>query len=156
VISYRQTQLAKLRNVEHIPSRRLTVADVLEYGADYVVIATGAHWHPQGLQGITFDVIDGADAAAPHVLTPEQIVVDHKPVGNDVVVYDVDGYYTAASVAELLGQGNKRVTYVTPLAQFAPYMAFTLEEQRQREALHRLGVEIIAGQIMTKVTPESV
>src|SRR5262249_19164612 len=44
LINYRAVQLEKATNVELVLGRRLDADDVLEYGADLVVIATGAHW----------------------------------------------------------------------------------------------------------------
>jgi len=38
-----------------------------------VIVATGAYWATDGLNGATHDTITGADASLPHVLTPEQI-----------------------------------------------------------------------------------
>jgi dimethylamine/trimethylamine dehydrogenase len=52
VISWRETMLRKLPNVElHLGVARLSASDVLDYGARKVVIATGAHWSPGAGQG---------------------------------------------------------------------------------------------------------
>ncbi len=50
VITYRQAQLAKLKKqVEvHLGVGRMSADDVLGYGADRVVIATGSHWSADG------------------------------------------------------------------------------------------------------------
>ena len=155
VIDYRRTQLDKLKNVHHIPRTRLTAQDVLEYGAEYVVIATGSRWGTDGMQWPTHDYTPGGDARLPHVVTPEQMILDGKPVGHRVVVYDTDGYYMAASLAELLARQGKSVTYVGPNDGFAPYLRFTLEERRQYSTLAELGVEILAQHVLLSVTPES-
>ena len=79
VVNWRRIQLEKLRNVEviagHAARRRPSVR---EYGAEIVVVATGAHWAADGLNGVTHEPIPGADASLPHVLTPEQIMVEGK------------------------------------------------------------------------------
>ena len=49
-LDWRAVQLDRLSQVEVITGRRLTAADVLEYGADVVVIATGSHWREDGVQ----------------------------------------------------------------------------------------------------------
>lgn len=50
----------------------------------------------------------GADPARPHVRTPEQVCAGKRPPGRRVVVYDADGYYVGAALAELLaGQGTR-------------------------------------------------
>ena len=83
--------------VELITGERLTAADVRDYGAELVVIATGSHWSPIGLNGVTRGPIPGADASLPHCLTPEQVMLEGKrPPGSAVVVYDCDGYYAGA------------------------------------------------------------
>jgi dimethylamine/trimethylamine dehydrogenase len=155
VTDYRKVQLDKLKNVEHVPGTRLSADDVLAYGAEYVVIATGSRWSGDGMQWPTHDLIPGADADLDHVLTPEQIVVEGKHVGERVVVYDTDGYFMAASIAELLARQGKAVTYVCPHDGFAPYMRFTLEEHRQHRLLTELGVEIVTQHILTGVTTEN-
>ena len=40
VTNYRQIQLDKKKNVEFIPRTRLSLDDVLDYGAEYIVVAT--------------------------------------------------------------------------------------------------------------------
>ncbi len=85
----------------------------------------------------------GVEPGRRHVLTPEQLVVDGKPAGERVVVYDTDGYYMGATMAERLAADGGQVTYVTPFDTMAPYMRFTLEEQRQYQRLVELGVEIV-------------
>src|SRR5205823_1313489 len=47
--NYRQIQLDKLKNVEVHLNSRLSAKDVLEYGAEIVVIATGCHFATDGL-----------------------------------------------------------------------------------------------------------
>jgi dimethylamine/trimethylamine dehydrogenase len=154
VTDYRRVQLGKLRNVEVIPKTTLSAAEVLEYGADLVVCATGSHWVGDGMNGTTHETIPGADASLPHVLTPEQIMVEGKPVpGERVLVYDTDGYFMAASLAEKLAREGKRVTLVTSFAEIAPYMVYTLENARQNRLLHDLGVELVAHHIVSEITP---
>ena len=50
VADWRATQLGGLANVEVITGRTLTVADILDYGASIVVIATGSAWSDNGAQ----------------------------------------------------------------------------------------------------------
>ncbi|MGG7377565.1 hypothetical protein ACQ7B2_01825, partial [Escherichia coli] len=74
VVDWRLVQLELLRNVETIPHTRLDAAAVRDYGASIVVVATGARWAGDGLNAFTHEPIPGADAALPHVLTPEQLM----------------------------------------------------------------------------------
>jgi dimethylamine/trimethylamine dehydrogenase len=153
VTQYRQTQIAKLKNVEFIPKTRLELDDVLEYGAEIVVVATGSEWDGYGLNGPTHTPIDGVTPDAPFVLTPEQLVLDGKPAGDRVVVYDTDGYYMGVTMAERLAMDGKNVTYITHFDAMAPYMRFTLEEQRQYERLVELGVEILTQTLVLAAEP---
>jgi dimethylamine/trimethylamine dehydrogenase len=156
VIDYRKIQLAKLKNVTHVPRTQLSTEAILEYGADYVVMATGSHWDTSGMQWPSHELIEGGDAALEYVVTPEQVVVEGKPVGDRVVVYDTDGYFVAASVAELLARQGKKVTYVTPYDGFAPYMRFTLEEHRMYRLLDSLGAEVVTQHVVAEAAPGSV
>ena len=62
VITYRQTQLAKLKkNVQvHLGVGRMSADEVMQYGADRVVIATGYHWCSDG-RGANYGAGSGAD-----------------------------------------------------------------------------------------------
>ena len=44
VVDYRRIQIGKLHNVQFIPGVRLTAPEVLDYGAEIVICATGAFW----------------------------------------------------------------------------------------------------------------
>ncbi len=153
VTNYRQIQIGKLKNVEFIPKTRLSVQDVLDYGAEYVVVATGSQWATDGMNGPTHDVIPGIDASRPDVATPEQVVVEGKRVGQRVLVYDTDGYHVGAAVAHALGLEGAAVTYMTPFDNIGPYMRFTLEEQRMCEALTETGVEIVSQHLLLAWEP---
>ena len=69
LINYRQIQLDKLRQRRARPrTRGSTAEDVLTYGAEIVVIATGSRWRDDGMNGPTQAPIPGAEA--PNVYTP--------------------------------------------------------------------------------------
>ncbi|HWI22973.1 MAG TPA: hypothetical protein VNT22_10220 [Baekduia sp.] len=155
VTQYRQTQIGKLKNVDFIPKTRLNVDDVLDYGAEIVVVATGSAWDGHGLNGATHVPVRGATPQASHILTPEQVVLEGKAVGERVLVYDTDGYYMGATMAELLAARGAKVTYVTHFDSIAPYMRFTLEEQRQYQRLVELGVEIVTQNVLLAVEPRT-
>jgi dimethylamine/trimethylamine dehydrogenase len=141
VVNWRRIQLEKLRNVEVIAGTRLSAGDVREYGAELVVCATGARWADDGLNGVTHEPIPGADSSLPHVLTPEQIMVEGKrPPGNRVVVWDAEGYFTAAGLAEKLASEGHSVELATVLEQVAPYTDETLEGSLLRQHLHDVGI----------------
>ncbi len=156
IIDWRAVQLARLPGVEVITGRRLTAADVLEYGADLVVIATGSAWRGDGAQPGYPDPMPGADPGLPHVLTPEQACAGKRPPGPRVVVYDTDGYYVAPGVAEMLAAGGFEVTVVTTFDVLSPVSDQTLEGDMLRAHLHRAGVSVVHATTITAVGAGSV
>src|SRR5919106_2363057 len=137
VLNWRAVQLSKLPNVEVITGARLGAGDVREYGAEIVVVGTGARWAGDGRNYLTHAPIPGADASLPHVLTPEQVMLEGKaPPGEHVVVFDGEGYFTAAGLAEKLADEGYRVELVSCLDKVAPVCDETLEGQLLRQRLH--------------------
>ncbi len=153
VIDWRVDQINQLRNVELIPRNRLTAEDVLDYGAEIVIVATGARWSTTGLNNVTHEAIPGASADLPHALTPEQIMVDGKEVpGDHVVVYDAEGHFVGTAMAERLAREGRRVTYVTPLPVVAPFTDETLEAGYVAARLHELRVRTLCEHVLSDVT----
>ena len=154
LVNYRKIQIDKLKNVEFIPNTRTDANAVLAYGAEIVVIATGAHWATNGLNGATSEPIPGADASLPHVLTPEQIMVEGKEIpGERVVILDNDGYFMGVSLAEKLATEGKKVTLLTHLGEVAPYMKFTLELPNMLRKLHSLHVDVLTHTMLSSIEP---
>jgi dimethylamine/trimethylamine dehydrogenase len=140
LITYRQLQLDKLKNVEvHTAVGEMTADDVLEYGADKVVIATGAKWSPNGTSSVTHDPIEGLDASLPYICTPDQ-VFEGKEVGQRVLILDADGYYTGVSMAEMMADAGKDVQLITSLGSVAPYTHFTLEAPNLHRMMYEKGI----------------
>jgi dimethylamine/trimethylamine dehydrogenase len=154
LIDWRVIQLQRLRNVELITGASLDAAGVREYGAEIVVVATGARWAGDGLTGAGHAAVPGADPELDHVLTPEQIMREGKrPPGERVVVYDAEGYTFAAGLAELLAGEGHRVELVTCLAQVAPVCDLTLEGPLLRLRLHDAGVALRRDVTLTGIEP---
>lgn len=137
VITYRQLQIAKMKNVEvHLGVGKMTADDILEYGADRVVIATGSHWRTDGLGAETHQPIPGADASLPHIFTPEQVAAGKPIVGNRVLVVDGEGHFLGITLAEMMADQGKEVFYVTNMSEVADYSQFTLEIQNNKRMLN--------------------
>jgi dimethylamine/trimethylamine dehydrogenase len=152
--AYRAVQIARLPNLELHLGRELDADAVRGWGADAVVLATGSGWSGDGLNGFTREPIPGADATQPHVLTPEQVVLEGKrPPGARVVVYDADGYYAGPGVAELLAREGHRVALVTAHDTVAPFAAETLEDALTRDRLHAAGVAMRRSTVVTGIEP---
>jgi dimethylamine/trimethylamine dehydrogenase len=157
IIDYRSIQLDKLANVEVITGRRMSTSDVLDYGAQLVVIATGSSWRGDGVQP-EHDAIAGADHSVPHILTPEQVVTDGKrpPTAGPVVVYDADGYYVGPGIAELLAGEGYDVHLVTPFGIVSPVSDASLEGEMLRKHLHESGITAHRDVRVTSINPGSV
>jgi dimethylamine/trimethylamine dehydrogenase len=153
-VNWRQVQLSKLKNVEVLTGLELDAGAVREYGAELVVCATGARWAPDGVNGATHEPIPGADAGLPHVLTPEQIMLEGKrPAGRRVVVYDGEGYFMATCLAELLAVEGYRVELVTLFDQIAHVADETLEGPLVRRRLHDVGVTLRRSAVLDGIEP---
>ena len=153
-MDWRRAQLARLPNVSVVTGRRLSAADVLDYGASLVVVASGCSWAADGSNGLDAGPIAGADASLPHVLTPEQLMVEGKPVtGERVLVVDYDGYYVGSCLAERLAREGRRVELLTPEAVASPMCDQTLEGTRVRRRLHELAVGIHRSSLVRRIAP---
>ncbi|MBI1350474.1 MAG: NAD(P)-binding protein [Actinomycetales bacterium] len=152
IIDWRRTQLDRLDNVQVITGRRLDVADVLDYGAGIVVVATGSHWSDGGTQPGTRRPILGSAGS----LTPERVMAGDRPGGQRVAVYDCDGYYVAPGIAELLAAEGYEVHLVTPEAVVSPMSDGTLEGDMLRRHLHDVGIAMHTGITLRERRPGSV
>jgi dimethylamine/trimethylamine dehydrogenase len=157
VWEWRAHQLAQMSNVQVAPHTPLDLEGVLEYGAEVVIVATGSAWADDGLNHLTHAPIEGCDAAAPHVLTPEQIMVAGKvPPGERVVVYDCEGYFVGSALAERLAGEGFSVDLVTPLSAVASFTEETLEAGYIRARLEELGVRTHLRRQLIAVDPAGV
>ncbi|MDA8321103.1 MAG: FAD-dependent oxidoreductase [Actinomycetota bacterium] len=151
IVDYRAVQLARLPGIEVITGRRLTAAEILDYGAPIVVLATGSTWRGDGAQPGHPDPMPGADQAGPRVLTPEQVAAGRRPPGPRVVVYDADGYFMGSALADLLAREESRVTVVTPFPVLSPVSDATLEGEALREHVHRSGIDVVHATTVTAI-----
>jgi dimethylamine/trimethylamine dehydrogenase len=151
-VEWRRREAARLANLEIETGVRLSADDVRASAAGLVVVATGAHWAPDGFNGVTKGPIPGADAGLANVLTPEQIMLGGKAVpGGRVVVLDIESYHLGASLAlRLAGQGHE-VAIATPSESIATWCTWTLEGPRLRSQLHAAGVDM-----RVDVSPEAI
>ncbi len=158
IVDHRKVLLAGLPNVEVITGKRLDAAAVRDYGATIVIIATGSTWSGDGRQASTHAPIAGADAALPHILTPEHVMVEGKrpTPGSRVVVYDAEGYFTGPGIAEILASEGYDVTFVTSLEVVSPVSDLTLEGPLLRQHLHDVGIALVRGVTIGSVDPASV
>ncbi len=154
---YRETQIGKLvkknrRNQLALGRKPMTAAEILEYGAEKVVIATGAKWFGDGNNCLTHEPIPGVDASRDDQLTPEQVIAGNKKIGKRVVILNADSYFMAPSLAEKLATAGHEVTIVSGV-HLANYMHFTLEYPNMMRRLLELGVKQISDHFASAVRP---
>lgn len=153
VINYRAIQLQKLRNVEVHTKSALTATDVLDYGAEIVIVATGCSPVTDGLNGVTNAPIPGADTTTDWQLTAREVALGAKPIGQRVLILENERYHVGASVAQKLAAEGHDVTLMTHVEEVASFMRFTLEGTMMRRELHRLGVEIRTNTMVAAIEP---
>jgi len=150
LVDYRLAAIERLPGVEPRTGARLGVAEVLDYGAAIVVVATGASWSRNGVSPATHEPLPGADL--PHVLVPEEVLAG-ADVGETVAVVDCEGYFMGVGLAEALALRGASVSLVTPFAPAAPFLDRTLEGAPVRARLHTLGVDLRTETQATAIQP---
>ncbi|MFA9406989.1 MAG: FAD-dependent oxidoreductase [Anaerolineales bacterium] len=151
VIDYRKMQLSRHKNIVGVTHSRLAVDDVIDYGAKIIVVATGSYWSKDGWNRIDRVPIKGADADIAHILTPDQIALEGKKiVGKRVLIYDCEGYFMGATMAEKIAREGFEVSLVTPFPGVGPTMDWTGENLFFIPQLKRLGVELFPGHLITE------
>ncbi|MFZ5711132.1 MAG: FAD-dependent oxidoreductase [Pseudomonadota bacterium] len=146
VVDYRLGQLRRMPNVSLYPESDLGAQDVRDFGADHVVIATGARWLPNLLAP---SELPQGPPDAPRVHTPSDLATGAMPKG-PVAVFDYDNYYMGSAVAEMLALKGLAVTYITSAGGAAAWGINTNETSLVHASLAEKGVglrtmEIVAG-----------
>ncbi|MGO1120712.1 oxidoreductase [Rhodovibrionaceae bacterium A322] len=154
VRDYRQGQLAVKVNVETFLESHLGRDEVLELGADHVVLATGCHWRRDGI-GRANRVDPIATKGSPRILTPDDIMGGAEPTG-PVVVFDDDHFYMGGLMAEKLRREGRDVTLVTPAADVSNWTHNTMEQERIQTLLLELGVTILPHRNLTLMAEDHV
>jgi dimethylamine/trimethylamine dehydrogenase len=139
VRDWRVGQIGKLSNVAVYRDSTMSAQDVLDFGAEHVVLATGCHWRRDGYGRSNGAAIDGF-IDNPRVFTPDDLMDGRLPQGR-VVVFDDDGFYYASVAAELLRQHGCDVTYVSTDDSIAPWSQHTLDYRHIRKRMAELGIE---------------
>lgn len=142
VRDWRLGQIEKTTNIEVFRESRLRAEDVLAFGADHTVIATGAFWRNDGVGRLNLAPIPNDNSI--RVLTPDDIL-DGCEVEGAVLVFDNEGYYMAAAVAEKLCLDGCNVTLATPEGRAASWMSHTEELFPMNRRLLESGVSIITN-----------
>ncbi len=149
VRDYRVQQLEAMGNVEIFRESALTAKDVMQVGADHVVVATGSHWRTDWFSGTTYTAIARSGICAP-ILTPDDIMDGEVPKG-PVLIFDSDYYYMASVIAERLVNDGIDVALVTPDNIVASWCDNTGERSRVQRRIMELGVDIVTGHELREI-----
>jgi dimethylamine/trimethylamine dehydrogenase len=143
VRDWRVGQINKLANIAVYLDSALGAQDVLDFGAEHVVLATGCHWRRDGFgRSHGADVPGFADNA--RVFTLDDLMDGRLPQGR-VAVFDDDGYYHASVAAELLRRRGCEVVHLTPEDSLAPWTLNTLDYRHVRKRMAELGIEAMVS-----------
>jgi len=153
VRDWRLTQIGKLPNVEVYLDSLVDEAQIRDFGADHVVLATGATWNRDGTGRWLEDPVPGCDG--PSLLTVDDILAGTIPDG-PVVIYDDDHYYLGGVIAERLRSEGLDVTLVTPANEISTWTTHTEEQYRIQARVLGLGIAIATGHSVAEVRPDSV
>lgn len=88
-----------------------TAESVKALAPDAVIIATGARYSRTGASKAQLTGVPGAHLE--HVLTPEDILLEHARIGKRIVVYDNTSYEVGPGVAEHLANQGREVFLIT-------------------------------------------
>ncbi len=145
VADYRLGQLRKLPNVSLFSQSDMGPAEIADFGADQVIIATGARW-TTNLCGANELPMPGSDA--PRIYTPDDLAAGVVPEG-PVAVFDFDNYYLGTAVAESLAALGLPVTYITTAGAAGAWGFMTNEQPGMHSALAKAGIALRTSEIVT-------
>ena len=143
VRDWRAHMIGKLPNVEVFRGSDMTAADIVEFGADHVVLATGSHWRRDGVGVANMDPV-----AFQNVLTPEDVFAG-AAITSPVIVYDDEHYFMGGALAEKLRLAGHDVTLITPHASVSSWTVMTDEQGFVQARLMEAGVTLLPSQIVT-------
>ncbi len=134
VRDWRLGQLQKMSNVEMYLASTMNADDILDFDAEQIILATGSRWTTQGFAGdCTY-------------LTPDDIMADCLPDKySRAVIYDLEGFYMGALIAEKCAKAGIDTSYVTPASLVSTWLSNTLEQHRVQKRLLDYGVKILCN-----------
>jgi len=148
VRDWRVGRIQEMTNVEVYLDSSLTADQVLDFGFDHVLIATGATWRKDGVGINNVRPIALSDSA--QVYGPED-VFDGKEIPNPVVVFDDDNFYLGGLIAEKMRGDGRDVTLVTTESVVSAWTTHTMEQHRIQSHLMEMDVSVIASHNLARI-----
>jgi dimethylamine/trimethylamine dehydrogenase len=166
VVDWRLTQIRKMKNVVVYPSSRMTVDEILETGAQHIILATGSSWRRDGMGRTLRKPIRGFDLQ--NVFNPDDLmdnlesggsppkIQKKAPALQNIVIYDDDHYYMGGVLAELLATNGYTVSLITPSPMISYWSQFTLEQEHIQRKLMQLGVMLYPQAVLSEILNDCV
>jgi dimethylamine/trimethylamine dehydrogenase len=148
VRDHRVGQIERMANVSVYRDSRLTAADVQEFGAARVVLATGAHWRKDGVGRTHPRAIPGS--AGTNVFTPDDVFAG-TAIPGPVVVFDDDHAYMGGVIAEELRRRGLEVTLVTPAGVVSAWTEAGQEQHFIQARVLEAGIDVIVGHSLAAI-----
>jgi dimethylamine/trimethylamine dehydrogenase len=145
VRDWRESQIAKLPNIEIYRESAMGAESILEFGAAHVVLATGSSWRKDGFGRLT--PTPPVDPAQKNVFSPEEIMRGVLPpdAAAPILIYDDERYLMASALAIRLLAEGRSVIYATPAAIVSEWTAHTNEQWGIQAKLIEGGARLIFG-----------
>jgi dimethylamine/trimethylamine dehydrogenase len=165
VADWRLTQIRKIKNVAAYPSSPMTAEEILETGAQNIILATGATWRRDGIGRTLRNPIRGYDLQ--NIFSPDDLMNMESRSSllgkrqqavrlQNIVIYDDDHYYMGGVLAELLAEQGWQVALITPAPLISYWSQFTLEQERIQHKLMKLGVKLYPQHIISEIQNDCV
>ncbi|MEL6647823.1 MAG: FAD-dependent oxidoreductase, partial [Pseudomonadota bacterium] len=138
-VDYRIYQISQMANVDLYLNSNLDADGVREFGADQVILATGATWSLDGVGRQNPMGIPRQEGAP--LLSVEDVMKGKRPHG-PVLVFDDDHYYMGGAIAEKLLKAGCEVHFVTPASEVSSWTNHTLEQRFIQKNLMQAGAQL--------------
>ena len=146
---YREYQISQMPNVDVYLDNKLSADDILEFGFQHVVLATGSRWRRDGVS--RYHIKPLANDGSIPIFTPDDIMDEQYPDSGHVVLFDDDHYYMGGVIAESLINKGLSVTLITPAAYVSEWTNNTLEQATIHRRLVEMGVKIVLNRALNKI-----
>ena len=148
VRDYRAHLLSQMNNVDIYLESHLTAADINEFTADAVLIATGSHWRRDGQGTHRHHPVRIEQESNVH--TPDDLFAGAELKGR-VVIYDDEHYMMGGALAEQLLASGLEVLYVTPQPMISSWTVMTDEQEFIQSKLLKMGIKTAFNQLIDYV-----
>ncbi|PCJ76125.1 MAG: NADH:flavin oxidoreductase [Rhodobacteraceae bacterium] len=148
VADHRTYMIGQKPNVETYLNSCLTAHQVLEFGFDHVLLATGAAWRSDGVGRSIIHPLQATEATK---LVSADHILKGGTVDGKVVIFDDEHYYMGSVIAEHLRDIGHDVTLVTPSTMVAEWTEMTMEQHRIQQGLLEKGVTVICTHTLSSI-----